>query len=104
MASEFAESLGAMKAAGIKMLPALALALVGATVRWLRAGGCDLRSLCIGMATGAFAGVLTFLWLQDVALAESLKGALVGLSGFAGGDLLQAVTRRACREVEGRRK
>lgn len=84
-----------------KALPVLGLALLGAVVRLLHTQReITVRRFITGSLTGVFAGTLAFLVLQDWDFSVAWEGALVGLVGYAAGDLLPVAASRLCRFVE----
>ena len=84
-----------------KALPVLGLALLGAMVRLLHTEGeITPRRFLTGALTGLFAGALAFLALQEWDFSVAWEGALVGLVGYAAGDLLPVAATRLCKLVE----
>lgn len=81
---------------GSEWILPVSLAVIGGIIRRLRSGRCSSASLIFGMAMAGFVGVLAHLALQDVAMSAGLKSAIVGVAGYAGGDLLNAASRKVC--------
>lgn len=78
------------------LLPAL-LAAIGGVVRVIqRKDKCNWRGLVVGMITSAFAGVVVHLLVADMAIGASFKAGIVGVSGFASGDLLRILAKGVC--------
>lgn len=83
------------------MAPAILLALTGGFIRWMRGGECSIWTLVVGVLSAGFAGILAFLFLEGTSIAPTMRGAVVGVAGYAGGDLLQVLSRRVCRIAMG---
>ncbi|WP_027178781.1 phage holin family protein [Maridesulfovibrio bastinii] len=78
------------------------IAAAGGVVRVLqRDGQCSVKSLFVGAITSMFAGVCVHLLITDLQLSEAVKAGIVGVSGFASGDLLRALSTRACKIAKG---
>lgn len=79
--------------------PPVLLALLGGAVRVLRGPGqCSLRYVAATMASAAFTGLLTHKGLSSMpGIPEGILTAIVGISGYAGGKLLDILTERLCR-------
>ncbi|MFV0420599.1 phage holin family protein [Oleidesulfovibrio sp.] len=84
----------------IAMAAPIALAVLGGVVRQLRRDDCSLRRLCVGAVTAAFTGAVVQYGLADVAMPASFKAAAIGMSGWAGGDLLKVLAHRVCKAAE----
>lgn len=72
------------------------LAAVGGIVRAVHQGRCSLSGLFVGVLTGAFVGVLMHLMMDSLPIEPGMKSAVVGMSGYAGGDLLNTLATRLC--------
>ncbi len=78
------------------LLPAL-IAALGGVVRVLQQKDkCNWRALVVGLLTSAFAGAVVHLLITDMAMSDSVKAGIVGVSGFASGDLLRVLAKRFC--------
>lgn len=84
-----------------EMMPAIALAVMGGIVKWARGGSCSLAGLFVGLLSAGFAGVVVYLLLDGTTVSHTMRGAAVGIAGYAGGDLLQVFSRRMCRWAMG---
>ena len=78
----------------------LLLALFGGAARAVRRGVKSWRQFAGSLFVSGFAGLIVHLLLQDVNLSASVKGALVGLSGYSGGTILDGLASRAQRRIE----
>lgn len=72
-----------------RLTPPLILAVVGGLVKLLR-DSCKitLGRVFICILTAAFAGVEIFLLIQDLGLPSYIQAGIVGVSGFAAGEIL----------------
>jgi len=78
-------------------LPLLLLAALGGVVRSMQAGRCGLKAVAYAAVSAGFAGVLVHLLLQSSGLPMGLQAAMVGISGYASGELLKIMAVRLCR-------
>ncbi|MDL2307273.1 phage holin family protein [Desulfovibrio sp. OttesenSCG-928-C06] len=78
----------------------LLLALFGGAARAVRFGVRSWRQFAAALMVSGFAGVIVHLLIQDASMSESVKAALVGLSGYSGGMILDALATRLQKGVE----
>ena len=78
----------------------LILSLFGGAARAVRFGVRSWRQFTAALVVSGFAGVIVHLLIQDASLADSVKAALVGLSGYSGGMILDALASRLQKGVE----
>lgn len=78
----------------------LLLSLFGGAARAMRYGIKSWRQFAGSLFVSGFAGVVVHLLLQDSDISSSLKAALVGLSGYSGGAILDGLATRLQRGVE----
>lgn len=78
-------------------LPLLLLAALGGVVRSMQAGRCGLKAVAYAAVSAGFAGVLVHLLLQSSGLPAGLQAAMVGISGYASGELLKIMAVRLCK-------
>lgn len=77
----------------LKLLPALALAVLGGLVKLIREGRKTSMGKIIGCLLSAFfAGSLTLLFVQDLPISISCKAGVIGVSGFAAGEYLTVLS------------
>ena len=76
------------------------LAALGGVVRALRLGKCGAKAVTVAAISSAFAGVIVHLILDQTNLPMSMKAAMVGVSGYASGELLKIMTARMCKWAE----
>ena len=81
-------------------LPLAILAALGGVVRSMQAGRCGLKAVAVAALSALFAGVVVHLLLAQTDWPLSAQAALVGLSGYASGELLKIMAVRACRWAE----
>ena len=76
-----------------RITPPLILAVVGGLVKLLR-DSCKitLGRVIVCIITAGFAGVEVFLLIQDLGLPSYLQAGLVGISGFAAGEILDTLS------------
>lgn len=79
----------------------LLLSALGALARACRSGCSSWKAFLSGLAVSAFAGVVTQLMLEDLALSSSLKSALIAISGYSGGAILDAFSGRVLDKIRG---
>ncbi|XPV77946.1 MAG: phage holin family protein [Desulfovibrio sp.] len=88
----------------VAMALPITLAVVGGAVRQFRKPGCNVRHVLVGGLTAAFTGIVVHCGLDGLDMDPMLKASIVGLSGYAGGDLLSILARKLCgaaRKIEG---
>ena len=78
----------------------LLLSLFGGAARAVRFGVRSWRQFAAALVVSGFAGVIVHLLIQDSSLADSIKAGLVGLSGYSGGMILDALASRLQKGVE----
>lgn len=76
-----------------KLLPALALAVLGGLVKVIKEG----RQITIGrlfgcLLTAFFTGSITLLFIHDFPISLSCKAGVIAMSGFLGGEYLNVVS------------
>lgn len=77
----------------LKLLPALALAVLGGLVKLLKEGRHITTGKMVGcILTAFFAGSLTLLFIQDLGIQLSCKAGIIGVSGFAAGEYLTVLS------------
>lgn len=79
------------------LLPLLLLAALGGVVRSMQAGRCGLKAVITAAISAGFAGVVVHLLLQSSGLPLGLQAAMVGISGYASGELLKILAVRLCK-------
>lgn len=72
------------------------LAVLGGVVKWARGDRCTVAGLMVGMVTAGFVGLLVNFALDGVALGDGMKACVIGVCGYAGGDILQVASKRVC--------
>ena len=72
----------------------LLLSLAGGAAKVLRDGFKSWRQFIGSLLVSGFAGLIVHLLIQDVDLSSNVKAALVGLSGYSGGAILDALSSR----------
>lgn len=72
----------------------LLLSLFGGAARAMRYGVRSWRQFAGSLLVSGFAGVVVHLLLQETELSASVKAALVGLSGYSGGVILDGLALR----------
>jgi hypothetical protein len=78
-------------------VPFAVLASLAGIVRTMQAGRCGLKAVCVAATSAGFTGMLVHLLLDAASLPMSYKAALVGVSGYASGELLKIFTVRICK-------
>ncbi|CAK7067583.1 MAG: hypothetical protein DELT_01716 [Desulfovibrio sp.] len=78
----------------------LLLSMFGGIAKALREGVRSCRQFAASMVVSGFAGVIVHLLIQDMAFSASVKAALVGLSGYSSGIILDALAARLKRGIE----
>ncbi len=87
----------------VKLSIPVLIAAAGGIVRALqRTDRCSWKSLIIGVLTSAFTGVVVHLLISDLEVSAAVKAGVVGVSGFASGDLLRILSSRVCKVAQGR--
>lgn len=81
-------------------LPLALLAALGGIVRSMQAGRCGFKAVAVAATTSLFAGVIVHLILAQTDWPLSIQGAIVGLSGYASGELLKIMAVRVCKWAE----
>lgn len=78
-------------------LPLAILAALGGVVRTMQAGRCGLKAVSVAAVSAGFAGLVVHLLLQNSGLPNGVQAAMVGISGYASGELLKILAVRVCR-------
>lgn len=78
-------------------LPLAILAALGGIVRTMQAGSCGLKAVAVAATSAGFAGLIVHLLLQSSGLPMSCQAAVVGVSGYASGELLKILAVRVCK-------
>ncbi|MDR1946450.1 MAG: phage holin family protein [Desulfovibrio sp.] len=76
------------------ILPAFLLGVFGGFARVGRYGIKSLRQLAGCLVVSAFAGVIVHLAIAETSLTSSVQAAVVGVSGYSGGAILDAFVGR----------
>ena len=74
----------------------LGLSVLGGVVKWARGERGTVAALAVSVVTAGFVGLLAHFALEGSSLAEGTKACLIGISGYAGGDILQVASKRVC--------
>lgn len=78
------------------------LSALGGVVRTLqRSNDCSWKSLAVGTLTSFFTGVCVHFLITDMDVSGAVKAGIVGISSFAGGDLLRILSSRVCKVAKG---
>lgn len=86
----------------IKMSIPILISVLGGIVRSLqRSSDCSWKSLAVGTLTSCFTGICVHFLLDGVDLSDAVKAGIVGISSFAGGDLLRELSNKACKIAKG---
>ena len=80
------------------MLPML-LAIFGGLARMAHFGVTSWKQFLSAIILSAFTGVLVALLMQELAWPESVKSAIIAISGYSGGIILDAMVDRVVRGV-----
>ena len=80
------------------VLPML-LAIFGGLARMARFGTPSWKQFLSAIVLSAFTGVLVALLMQELAWPESVKSAIIAISGYSGGIILDAMVDRVVRGV-----
>lgn len=78
-------------------LPLVLLAVLGGIVRSMQAGRCGLKAVAVAAVSAGFAGLVVHLLLQQSGMPPGVQAALVGVSGYASGEILKILAVRACK-------
>lgn len=78
-------------------VPLALLAALGGVVRSMQAGRCGLKAVSVAAVSAGFAGLVVHLLLQSSGLPAGVQAAVVGISGYASGELLKILAVRVCR-------
>lgn len=81
-------------------IPLVLLAALGGIVRSMQAGKCGLKAVGVAAVSATFAGLISHLLLAQTDWPLSLQAAMVGLSGYASGELLKIAAVRVCKWAE----
>jgi len=81
-------------------LPFGLLAALGGVVRSMQAGKCGFKAVAVASISSLFAGLITHLLLAQTEWPLGVQAALVGLSGYASGELLKIWVVRVCKWAE----
>ena len=77
----------------------LLLAVFGGLARSARFGVTSWKQFLSAIVLSAFTGVLVSLLMQDLALSPSVKSAIIAISGYSGGVILDALVARVVKGV-----
>lgn len=80
------------------MMPML-LAVFGGLARSARFGVTSWKQFLSAIVLSAFTGVLVSLLMQDLTWSESVKSAIIAISGYSGGIILDALVDRVVKGV-----
>lgn len=80
------------------VLPML-LAIFGGLARMARFGVTSWKQFLSAIILSAFTGVLVALLMQDLTWSESVKSAIIAISGYSGGIILDAMVDRVVKGV-----
>ena len=75
------------------------LAIFGGLARMAHFGVTSWKQFFSAVVLSAFTGVLVSLLMQDLTLSESVKSAIIAISGYSGGIILDALVDRVVRGV-----
>ena len=81
------------------VLPML-LAIFGGLARMAHFGVTSWKQFLSAIILSAFTGVLVALLMQDLAWSESVKSAIIAISGYSGGIILDALVDRLVKGVQ----
>lgn len=82
------------------ILVPLILALFGGAARACRFGVRSWRHFCGSIIVSGFAGVVVHLLIVDLAVSDATKAAVVAISGYSGGMMLDLLSSRLKHQVE----
>ena len=78
----------------IKSLPAVILAILGGFVRIIQSTEeFSIARLITGIISAGFVGILLYLFMYDLNLSPTFKAAIIGISGYAFGDILPLLNK-----------
>ena len=80
------------------VLPML-LAIFGGLARMAHFGVTSWKQFLSAVVLSAFTGVLVSLLMEDLAWSPSIKSAIIAISGYSGGIILDALVDRVVRGV-----
>jgi hypothetical protein len=72
------------------LAPPVTLAAFGGIARACRHGARSWRQFCGSMVVSGFSGVVVHLLIRESSLSASLQAAIVAVSGYSGGAVLDA--------------
>ena len=78
----------------------LVLSLAGGIAKVFREGFKSWQQFAGSLVLSGFAGTIVHLLIQDVDISSNIKAALVGLSGYSGGAILDEFSCRLQKSVE----
>lgn len=81
----------------IAVFPLAILAALGGVVRSMQAGKCGLKAVAVAAVTALFAGSIVGLLLSTTGWPAPVQAGLVGLSGYAAGEMLKILAVKACK-------
>ena len=87
----------------VAVFPLALLAALGGIVRAMQAGKCGLKAVAVAAITALFAGSVVGLLLSTTGWPAPVQAGLVGLSGYAAGEMLKILAVRACKWAEAAR-
>lgn len=82
------------------LVPVTLLAALAGVVRSMQCGKTGLKAVSIAATSAAFAGLIVHLLLSETGMPASLRAAMVGISGYASGELLKILSARVCKWAE----
>lgn len=82
------------------IVPVVLLASLAGVVRSMQCGKTGLKAVTIAATSAAFAGLIVHLLLSETGMPASLRAAMVGISGYASGELLKILSVRMCKWAE----
>lgn len=96
---QFHDTLARVSGLITSIVPVIILAMLGGVVRSVQAGSYGLRAVLFAAISAGFTGVIMSLLLQHSGLPNGVQAALVGVSGYASGEILKILAYRLCRMV-----
>lgn len=82
------------------LVPVTLLAALAGVVRSMQCGKTGLKAVSIASSSAAFAGIIVHLLLSETGMPASIRAAMVGISGYASGELLKILSARVCKWAE----
>lgn len=82
------------------IVPVIILAMLGGIVRSVQAGRYGWRAVLFAALSAGFTGVIVSLLLQSSGLPTGVQAALVGVAGYASGEILKILSYRLCRMMK----